>query len=76
MHPYRLFGGSSYEKQLKASSSWNLRTYRERLIWLVHGDAVHADLNRVSCWDVARPVTEVQLDGLDWMDGWSETQAD
>lgn len=40
----------------------------------MHGDAVHADLNGVSCRPVSRTVTEVQLDGLHCMDGRSEAR--
>lgn len=40
----------------------------------MHGDAVHADLNGVSCRPVRRTVTEVQLDGLHCMDGRSEAR--
>lgn len=43
----------------------NLRTYRKRLIWLMHGYAVHTDLNSVSCRPISWTVCEVQLNGLD-----------
>lgn len=48
------------------------RTYSQRLLGLAHGDAVHADLNGVPCWTVFRTVCEVQLNGLDRMNGRSE----
>lgn len=40
-------------------------TYGERVLGLMHGDAVHADLNGVPCRTISRTVGEVQLDGLD-----------
>lgn len=38
----------------------------------MHGDAVHADLNGVPCRTISRTVGEVQLNGLDWVNGRSE----
>lgn len=53
----------------------NPRTHSERVVRLVHADAVHADLDGVSCGAVHRPVGEVQLDGLNGANGRPETQA-
>lgn len=40
----------------------------------MHGYAVHTDLNGVSCRPINWTVCEVKLNGLDWMNGRSETQ--
>lgn len=47
-------------------------TYRDKLILFMHGYAVHTDLNGVSCRPISRTVREVQLDGLDRMNGRSD----
>lgn len=49
-----------YSSRLSAS-----RTYSKRLLGLMHGDAVHADLNGVSRRSISWTVCEVQLNGLD-----------
>lgn len=51
-----------------------MRTHCERLLRLVHGDAVHADLDGVPCRSIGWTVAEVQLDGLNCVDGRSEAQ--
>lgn len=51
-------------------------THSEGVIGLVHGDAVHADLDGVPSRTVSGAVGEVQLDGLDRVNGGPVTGQD
>lgn len=46
-------------------------THSECLLWLMHGNAVHADLDGVPCRSISWTVAEVQLYGLNCVDGRS-----
>lgn len=54
-------------------SDESMCTHSECLLRLVHGYAVHADLDGVPCRSISRTVTEVQLYRLNCVDGGSET---
>lgn len=53
---------TAHDSSLQQEAFW---THSKRLLGLVHGDAVHADLNGVSRRTISWTVCEVELNGLD-----------